>query len=131
MADMLGAQTAVRLRGMSLALYTFAAEHARAQMLILADTKFEFGRLGDAIVLIDEALTPDSSRYWDAAAYPQSLASFDKQYVRDYLNRIGWNHEPPAPPLPQEVVDATRGRYVETYRRLTGKEIAAPLRGSR
>jgi phosphoribosylaminoimidazole-succinocarboxamide synthase len=119
MRDMLGAPTAARLRGISLALYRFAAAHAQSRMLILADTKFEFGRAGDEIVLIDEALTPDSSRYWDAAAYPTSLASFDKQVVRDYLNRIGWSHEPPAPPLPPEVVEATRARYVETLRRLT------------
>ena len=119
MEEMLGAPTAARLRNSSVALYAFAARHARARGLVLADTKFEFGRLGDEIVLIDEALTPDSSRYWDAAAYPQSLASFDKQFVRDYLNRIGWNHEPPAPPLPEDVVEATRARYLETYRRLT------------
>lgn len=119
MTDLLGAHTAARLRDVSLALYSSAAEHARSRLLILADTKFEFGRLGDEIVLIDEALTPDSSRYWDAAAYPQSLASFDKQYVRDYLNRIGWNHEPPAPELPPDVVEATRRRYMETYMRLT------------
>ena len=119
MEEMLGAPTAARLRSTSVALYAFAARHARARGLVLADTKFEFGRLGDELVLIDEALTPDSSRYWDAAAYPQSLASFDKQYVRDYLNRIGWNHEPPAPPLPEDVVEATRARYLETYRRLT------------
>jgi phosphoribosylaminoimidazole-succinocarboxamide synthase len=119
MEDLLGASTASRLRGISVALYAFAARHAHARGLILADTKFEFGRLGDEMVLIDEALTPDSSRYWDAAMYPESLASFDKQYVRDYLNRIGWNHEPPAPPLPDDVVKATRARYLETYRRLT------------
>jgi phosphoribosylaminoimidazole-succinocarboxamide synthase len=119
MEDLLGAPTASRLRDISVALYTFAARHARARGLILADTKFEFGRLGDEIVLIDEALTPDSSRYWDAAAYPRSLASFDKQYIRDYLNHVGWTHEPPAPALPDDVVEATRARYLETYRRLT------------
>jgi phosphoribosylaminoimidazole-succinocarboxamide synthase len=119
MAEMLGTPAAARLRDISIALYTFAARHAHARGLILADTKFEFGRLGEEIVLIDEALTPDSSRYWDAAAYPQSLASFDKQYVRDYLNHVGWSHEPPAPALPDDVVEATRARYLETYRRLT------------
>jgi phosphoribosylaminoimidazole-succinocarboxamide synthase len=119
MEEMLGPRTAARLRSLSVSLYAVAARHAHARGLILADTKFEFGGLGEEIVLIDEALTPDSSRYWDAAAYPGSLASFDKQYVRDYLNRIGWDHEPPAPPLPDDVVEATRERYLETYRRLT------------
>ena len=119
MGNMLGAPTAMRLRDVSVALYTAAARHARSRGLLLADTKFEFGRLADDLILIDEALTPDSSRYWDAAAYPGSLASFDKQFVRDYLNRVGWDHEPPAPPLPEDVVSATRARYLETYRRLT------------
>ena len=128
---LLGASTAAHLRDISLALYSFAYSHAQSRMLILADTKFEFGRLADEVVLIDEALTPDSSRYWDAASYPQSLASFDKQYVRDYLNRVGWNHEPPAPALPPDVVASTRARYMETYHRLTGDEIASPLRGVR
>ena len=131
MEYLLGAPTAARLRDISLALYSFAAQHAHSRMLILADTKFEFGRLADEVVLIDEALTPDSSRYWDAASYPQSLASFDKQYVRDYLNRIGWTHEPPAPVLPPDVVEATRARYLQTFQCLTGKEIASPLRGAR
>lgn len=131
MESLLSAPTAARLRDMSLALYSFAAQHAQACGLILADTKFEFGRLGDEIVLIDEALTPDSSRYWDAASYPKSLVSFDKQYVRDYLNQIGWSHEPPEPALPDNVVEATRERYLKTYRRLTGQDIASPLRGSR
>lgn len=126
MEYVLGAPTAARLRDMSLALYSFAAQHAQSRMLILADTKFEFGRRDGEVVLIDEALTPDSSRYWDAAAYPGSLASFDKQVVRDYLNRIGWTHEPPAPALPDDVVLATRERYLETYRRLTSKEALWP-----
>jgi len=123
MAGLIGRETAETLRALSLALYRHAAAHARTRGLILADTKFEFGRRGEEIVLIDEALTPDSSRYWDAAAYPGALVAFDKQVVRDYLNRIGWNHEPPAPALPPEVVAATRRRYLETYQRLSG---AAP-----
>ena len=123
MKGLLGAHTAARVRDTSLALYEFAARHAQARALILADTKFEFGWSDGALVLIDEALTPDSSRYWDAAAYPASLASFDKQYVRDHLNRIRWNHEPPAPALPAEIVEATRDRYLETYRRLTGQDL--------
>lgn len=130
MEEMLGARDAAHLRDVSLALYSFAAHQAQSRTLILADTKFEFGWSGGELVLIDEALTPDSSRYWDASSYPQSLASFDKQYVRDYLNRIGWNHEPPAPALPPAVVDATRGRYFETYRRLTGQGIAPPGGGA-
>lgn len=123
MAGLLGHPAAGALRTISLMLYRRAALLTQARGLILADTKFEFGTRDGEIVLIDEALTPDSSRYWDAAAYPGSLVAFDKQYVRDYLNRIGWNHEPPAPTLPPEVVTATRERYVETYRRLTGREL--------
>ena len=92
---------------------------------MLADTKFEFGLLDGRISLIDEALTPDSSRYWDAASYPTLLVPFDKQLVRDYLNEIGWNHEPPVPELPPAVVEATRARYLETYRRLTGTSLEA------
>ncbi|OLD42681.1 MAG: hypothetical protein AUI83_19120 [Armatimonadetes bacterium 13_1_40CM_3_65_7] len=102
---------------------TFAATHAALCGLILADTKVEFGRRAGRVLLIDEAFTPDSSRYWDAGSYPQSLLPFDKQYVRDYLNAIGWNHDPPVPTLPAEVVAATRERYLETYRRLTGQEL--------
>lgn len=131
MQELIGRELAETLRTISVSLYDRAAAHSAGRGLILADTKFEFGRRNGEIVLIDEALTPDSSRYWDAAAYPGSLASFDKQFVRDYLNRIGWGHEPPAPELPSEVVMNTRARYLETYRRLTATEIAAPLRGSR
>ncbi|MEX0766529.1 MAG: phosphoribosylaminoimidazolesuccinocarboxamide synthase [bacterium] len=119
--DLVGREMGQTLRELSLALYWQAAAHARQVGLILADTKFEFGLADDQIVLIDEALTPDSSRYWDAAQYPQSLASFDKQFVRDYLNQAGWNHEPPVPSLPDDVVEATRQRYLETFARLTGK----------
>jgi phosphoribosylaminoimidazole-succinocarboxamide synthase len=115
-----------RLRALTLDLYQFGAAHAEACGIILADTKFEFG-LTDAgeIILIDEVLTPDSSRYWPAAQYapggPQP--SFDKQYVRDYLERIAWNKQPPVPSLPDDVVMRTREKYVEAYRRLTGKEL--------
>lgn len=121
MTDLVGTEMAQRLRDLSLALYWRAAAHARQVGLVLADTKFEFGLADDGIVLIDEALTPDSSRYWDAAQYPQSLVSFDKQFVRDYLNQVGWNHELPVPALPDDVVEATRQRYLETFARLTGK----------
>lgn len=124
MAHIVGSETAASLRETSLALYQRAAEHARTRGLLLADTKFEFGLLDGRITLIDEALTPDSSRYWDAAQYPQALVPFDKQYVRDYLNASGWNHEPPAPALPVEVVEATRRRYLETLERVTGSAVA-------
>lgn len=120
MASLIGAATAAALREVSVALYVRAARHARRCGLILADTKFEFGLVDGVLTLIDEALTPDSSRYWDADAYPHSLVAYDKQYVRDYLAQSGWNREPPPPALPLEVVDATRRRYLETYRRLTG-----------
>ena len=116
-----------RLRELTIALYQFGAAHAEARGIILADTKFEFG-LGSQseIILIDEVLTPDSSRYWPQNQYapggPQP--SFDKQYVRDYLEQIHWNKQPPVPALPEEVVMRTREKYIEAYRRLTGKELA-------
>ncbi|HEU5298724.1 MAG TPA: phosphoribosylaminoimidazolesuccinocarboxamide synthase, partial [bacterium] len=100
MADLVGRDLARALQGISVALYERAAAHSAGRGLVLADTKFEFGVRGGEIVLIDEILTPDSSRYWDGALYPGELQAFDKQYVRDYLNRIGWDHEPPAPALP-------------------------------
>lgn len=116
-----GERLAAALEGASLALYCRAEVHARARGLILADTKFEFGLIGETLVLIDEALTPDSSRYWDAAAYapggPQP--SFDKQFLRDYLEQTGWDKRPPPPPLPGEVVEGTAARYREALRRLT------------
>lgn len=127
--EMVGAGVADELRESSIRLYTFAATHAARCGLILADTKFEFGRRDGRLLLIDEALTPDSSRYWDAASYPQSLVPFDKQYVRDYLNAMGWNHEPPVPTVPPEVVAATRERYLDTYRRLTGQELETTQSG--
>lgn len=126
----LGSPLAHGLKRRSLALYTAAAEHAAARGLLLADTKFEFGLLGEEILLIDEVLTPDSSRFWDRATYvaggPQE--AFDKQYVRDYLDSIGWDHAPPAPPLPPAVVAGTRQRYLEAFERLTGppREIRSP-----
>ncbi len=114
----IGRPLAERLRETSLALYRRAAEHAAARGIIIADTKFEFGLLGNDLIWIDEALTPDSSRFWPRAQYSPGSAqpSFDKQYVRDYLERIGWNKQPPAPPLPPDVVDATRDKYREAYR---------------
>ena len=106
--------------------YRCRPEEARARAwergLVLADTKFEFGFVDGALALIDEALTPDSSRYWDRAGYEAGrLESFDKQIVRDWLDRSGWDHEPPAPPLPAEVAARTQERYLEVVRRLGGE----------
>lgn len=122
MADLIGAETTRRLRELTLTLYRAASDYALERGVIICDTKFEFG-LDDAgaIVWIDEALTPDSSRFWPADAYapgrPQD--SFDKQFVRNYLETLNWDKRPPAPPLPDDIVDATRNRYLEAYARLT------------
>jgi phosphoribosylaminoimidazole-succinocarboxamide synthase len=118
----IGRPLAEQLRETSLALYRRAAEHAAARGIIIADTKFEFGLLGNDLIWIDEALTPDSSRFWPRAQYSPGKAqpSFDKQYVRDYLEQIGWNKQPPAPPLPPDVVKATTDKYRESYERITG-----------
>jgi phosphoribosylaminoimidazole-succinocarboxamide synthase len=128
MSNRLGASLARRLADTSIALYREAAAVAEQAGFILVDTKFEFGLHGDALVLIDEAVTPDSSRFWDAAAYAStgSTESYDKQVVRDYLERSGWNKMPPAPALPPEVVEATRARYLEVYRRVVGRPLPAP-----
>ncbi|HYJ84470.1 MAG TPA: phosphoribosylaminoimidazolesuccinocarboxamide synthase [Pyrinomonadaceae bacterium] len=115
-----------KLRDISLRLYNEARDFARSTGIIIADTKFEFGRdkEGD-IILIDEVLTPDSSRFWPAESYSpgKSQPSFDKQFVRDYLETLAWDKQPPAPPLPPEVANATTARYLEAYRLLTGKEL--------
>ena len=107
----------------ALALYTTAAETALERGVIIADTKFEFGVYEDEVILIDEVLTPDSSRFWPQDVYRPGSGqpSFDKQFVRDWLDSTGWDHSPPPPDLPQEVVDATRSRYVEAYERVTGR----------
>ena len=115
-----------RLRDISLSLYNEARDYARSRGIIIADTKFEFGRDKDGdIILVDEALTPDSSRFWPAESYSpgKSQPSFDKQFVRDYLETLTWDKQPPAPPLPPEVAKATTARYLEAYRLLTGKEL--------
>jgi phosphoribosylaminoimidazole-succinocarboxamide synthase len=121
----IGRPLAERLRETSLKLYRRATEHALARGIIIADTKFEFGTLGKELVWIDEALTPDSSRFWPADRYQpgQAQPSFDKQYVRDYLERIAWNKQPPAPALPPDVVIGTQEKYREAYQRLTGREL--------
>jgi phosphoribosylaminoimidazole-succinocarboxamide synthase len=117
-----GKKLAERLRETSLTLYRRAAEHAATHGIIIADTKFEFGLLGDELIWIDEALTPDSSRFWPSDEYEpgKTQPSFDKQYVRDYLERIGWNKQPPGPELPADVVAGTRNKYRESYERITG-----------
>jgi phosphoribosylaminoimidazole-succinocarboxamide synthase len=124
-AQAVGAGDAARLRDLTLKLYSTAAEYARSRGIIIADTKFEFGRLGDSIVLADEALTPDSSRFWPADQYAPGGAqpSFDKQYVRDYLETLTWNKQYPAPALPAEVVEATAAKYAEAYEKLTGSKL--------
>jgi len=123
---LLGKADAAELRRLTLALYTKANEHATSRGLILADTKFEFGRTAEGIILADEVLTPDSSRFWEGKAWKPGGAqpSFDKQYVRDYLESIHWNKQAPAPSLPDEVVERTQGKYLEAFRRLTGRELA-------
>jgi phosphoribosylaminoimidazole-succinocarboxamide synthase len=123
MADITGRDAALALRERSLAIYEAARAHAWTRGLVLADTKFEFGRVGGKLTLIDEALTPDSSRYWDRAEYEAGrLVSFDKQFVRNWLDASGWNHEPPAPALPADVVAKTQQCYLEAIRRLSGAE---------
>jgi phosphoribosylaminoimidazole-succinocarboxamide synthase len=119
------------LRDLSIAVYNRGARHAETRGIIVADTKFEFGVAavagkGEQLILIDEVLTPDSSRFWPAAQYNPGggQPSYDKQYVRDYLEQIGWNKQPPAPALPPDVVAKTRDKYVEAFRQLTGQELA-------
>jgi phosphoribosylaminoimidazole-succinocarboxamide synthase len=123
--ELIGKELAQKVRAVSLELYRRAAAHAEPRGIIVADTKFEFGLLNNELIWIDEALTPDSSRFWPAAHYspggPQ--ASFDKQFVRDYLERMRWPKTPPGPELPPEVVDATREKYREAYHILTGREL--------
>jgi phosphoribosylaminoimidazole-succinocarboxamide synthase len=130
MEEAVGAEDAAELRRLTLALYAKAAAHAEARGLILADTKFEFGRVssgktGSEIVLGDEALTPDSSRFWEKAAWKPGgvQPSFDKQFVRDYLESVRWNKMAPAPALPDEVVERTQAKYLEAFRLLTGREL--------
>jgi phosphoribosylaminoimidazole-succinocarboxamide synthase len=126
MAEIVGPEITAQLRDASLNLYKEAAEYARARGIIIADTKFEFGRDDNGrVLLIDEVLTPDSSRFWPADAYEvgRGQASFDKQYVRDYLETLDWNKQPPAPELPPEIAKATTARYLEAYQLLTGETL--------
>jgi phosphoribosylaminoimidazole-succinocarboxamide synthase len=126
MVATIGGPLSEKLRSISIDLYRRAADFAEPRGIILADTKFEFGLIGNQIIWIDEALTPDSSRFWPAQGYApgRPQPSFDKQYVRDYLEKIGWNKQPPAPELPAEIVAATRAKYREAYRLLTGHELS-------
>ncbi len=127
LAEKIGTDLAKELEEKSLQLYSSAAKYARKRGIIIADTKFEFGMVGDDLILIDEALTPDSSRFWPADGWepgkPQK--SFDKQYVRDYLESIGWNKSPPPPPLPKSIIEGTTKKYVEAYERITGERFPA------
>lgn len=124
--EMLGEETTTSLRNTSLSLYNKARDYARDRGIIIADTKFEFGRDGSGeIILVDEVLTPDSSRFWPLEAYApgQSQPSFDKQFVRDYLETLSWDKKPPAPAIPSQIADATTGRYLEAYKLITGKDL--------
>ncbi len=124
-AKLIGSETAAELKRLTMAIYQKASSHAEGCGLILADTKFEFGVTGNGITLADEVLTPDSSRFWEAAAWKPggAQASFDKQFVRDYLESIHWNKQAPAPSLPEDVVEKTLAKYLEAFRRLTGRAL--------
>ena len=125
---LVGESAADELEARSLSLFTEASEVCRKAGLVLADTKFEFGWIDGKLTLIDEVLSPDASRFWDATAFAQGrLESFDKQYVRDWLDNTGWNHEPPAPELPSDVVTATRERYVQAATKIMGEDAARRL----
>jgi len=123
--EILGPDVAATLETMARDVYGYGERTSRARGIIIADTKFEFGRSGARLVLADEALTPDSSRFWPAAMYEpgKAQASLDKQYVRDYLESIKWDKNPPAPRLPDNIVKGTREKYIDIFRRLTGREL--------
>jgi phosphoribosylaminoimidazole-succinocarboxamide synthase len=125
MKKLVGEKLAEELKEKSLEIYAYAREYARARGIIIADTKFEFGLDNGKLILIDELLTPDSSRFWDIKRYKvgQPQPSYDKQPLRDWLTASGWNREPPAPTLPPDVVETTSKKYQEAYYRLTGKRI--------
>jgi phosphoribosylaminoimidazole-succinocarboxamide synthase len=124
-AALVGEDYASQLKDLSIAIYSKAAEHAKSRGIIIADTKFEFGLLDGKIILIDEVLTPDSSRFWDEKRYKPggSQDSFDKQYVRDYLETLDWGKTYPGPELPEDVVAKTSEKYIDAYRRISGKEL--------
>jgi phosphoribosylaminoimidazole-succinocarboxamide synthase len=124
-ARIVGSDVAEHVRAASLKIYNFARDYARKRGIIIADTKFEFGELDGKLILIDEVLTPDSSRFWPADQYQagKSQPSFDKQFVRDYLETLDWNKNPPGPMLPPDVIAKTTAKYLEAYERLTGKKL--------
>jgi phosphoribosylaminoimidazole-succinocarboxamide synthase len=126
LANEVGFELASQLRDASIDLYNKASKHAESKGLILADTKFEFGTIDGKLVVADEMFTPDSSRFWDMEDYSVGKAqkSFDKQFVRDYLEEIKWDKKPPAPSLPEEVIKKTEAKYIEAYERITGKKLA-------
>ncbi len=126
MAEIVGRNVAEELRKRSIDIFTRGAEYALTKGIIIADTKFEFGALGDELILIDEVMTPDSSRFWPADRYEpgKGQPSFDKQFVRDWLTQSGWDRNSPPPELPSDVVEKTRGKYVEAFEILTGKKLA-------
>jgi len=126
-AEILGAELAERVKTLSLEIYSRGRDYAERCGIIVADTKFEFGMLDGELLLIDECLTPDSSRFWPSDQYAagQSPPSFDKQFVRDYLETLDWDKTPPAPRLPREIIEKTSAKYLEAFRRLTGEEIAS------
>ncbi len=125
MAGSIGEDLAGRLREVTLRIYSAAAEYAARRGIIIADTKFEFGLIGDRLIWIDEALTPDSSRFWPASEWREGAnpPSYDKQFVRDWLESTGWDKTPPAPELPESVTVRTMEKYLEAYRQLTGREL--------
>jgi phosphoribosylaminoimidazole-succinocarboxamide synthase len=124
MVEIVGRDVAEELRSRSLEIYRRGAELARQHGVIIADTKFEWGRIGNEIILIDEVLTPDSSRFWPAEQYRagQAQPSFDKQFVRDWLETTSWDKNSPPPALPEDVVSRTRAKYIEAYQQLTGRK---------
>lgn len=124
-AEIVGTKTFEQVKNISIAIYKFAHEYIQERGLILSDTKFEFGFVGDELILIDECLTPDSSRFWEKEGYyPDGKSiSLDKQYVRDYVEKIGWDKSPPAPPLPDDVIAQTTERYLTAYKLITGEDL--------
>ncbi len=125
-SELIGHDTVDRVASLSLEIYKYASSYALSRGIIIADTKFEFGFVDSSLCLIDEVLTPDSSRFWPLDSYEpgRSQQSFDKQFVRDYLESINWNKQPPAPHLPAEIIEKTRQRYLEAYKLLTGEELS-------
>jgi phosphoribosylaminoimidazole-succinocarboxamide synthase len=121
----LGDEAASRVKDLSLEIYSRGRDHAAQRGIIVADTKFEFGKIDNQLLLIDEVLTPDSSRFWPKDKYivGQSPPSFDKQFVRDYLETLDWDKTPPAPKLPREIIEKTSAKYVEAFERITGEKL--------